>query len=84
MRMPAVAIVSTALLLSGAAQAMEIEQFDKMAGQDQSEYIGNLIAGAENALIDENRSDLAAQINTLFTTKKIPVMQTSWVCWNLK
>jgi hypothetical protein len=51
---------------------MEIRQFDKMADRDQSEYIGNLIVGAENALTDEGKPDLAAQIKTLFTTKKNP------------
>jgi hypothetical protein len=75
---------SVALLLTSAVQAMEIRQFDKMADQDQSEYIGNLIVGAENAMTDEGKPDLAAQIKTLFTTKKILVTQTSWVCWNLK
>jgi hypothetical protein len=63
-------IIFAAMLLSGAAQAMEIRQFDKMADQDQSEYIGNLIVGAENALTDEGKPDLAAQIKTLFTTKQ--------------
>jgi hypothetical protein len=61
---------SVALLLTRAAQAMEIRQFDKMADQDQSEYIGNLIVGAENALTDEGKPDVAAQIKTLFTTKQ--------------
>ena len=51
---------------------MEIRLFDKMADQDQSEYIGNLIVGAEKALTDEGKSDLAAQIKTLFTAKKNP------------
>jgi hypothetical protein len=66
------AILSVAILLSGPTQAMEIRQFDKMADQDQSEYIGNLIVGAENALADEGKPDLAAQIKLLFTTKKNP------------
>jgi hypothetical protein len=39
------------------------------AAQDQSEYIGNLIVAAENALTDEGRADLSAQIKHLFTTK---------------
>jgi hypothetical protein len=66
----AVACLSASLLAASAAQAMEIRQFDKLADQDQSEYIGNLIVGAENALIDEGKPDLAAQIKTLFTTKQ--------------
>src|ERR1700704_5139000 len=60
------------LLAASAAQAMEIRQFDKMADRDQSEYIGNLIVGAENALTDEGKPDLAAQIKSLFTTKNDP------------
>jgi len=64
------AFMSAAMLLPGMVQAMEIRQFDKMADQDQSEYIGNLIVGAENALTDEGKPDLAAQIKTLFTTKQ--------------
>jgi hypothetical protein len=63
------AILSAAVLFSGAAQAMEIRQFDKMADADQSEYIGNLIVGTENAVADEGRPEVAAQVNYLFTTK---------------
>jgi len=40
-----------------------------MAIQDQSDYIGDLIVGAERVLTDEGRSDLAAQVEHLFTTK---------------
>ena len=57
-----------AVLVAG-AQAMEIRQFDKMADRDQSEYLGNLIVGAENVLAGEGKSDLAARIKYLFTTK---------------
>jgi hypothetical protein len=62
-------ILSAATLFSGAAQAMEIRQFDKMASQDQSEYIGDLIVGAETALTGGGKADLAAQVKHLFTTK---------------
>ena len=65
MRMPALAIVSTALFLSGAAQAMEIEQFDKMAGKDQSEYIVVLIEGAQKVLIQSGKKDLADKVHIL-------------------
>jgi hypothetical protein len=61
--------LSAAMLFTGAAQAMQIQQFDKMAGQDQGDYIGDLIVGAENVLTDEGRPDLAAQVKHLFTTK---------------
>lgn len=70
MRAPTIAVIfSTALLFCGAAGAMEIRQFDKMANQDQSDYIGDLIVGAEKVLNDEGRPDLAAQVKQLFTTK---------------
>jgi hypothetical protein len=63
------AVLSASLLAVSAAQAMEIRQFDKMANQDQSEYIGDLIVGAENVLTGSGRPDLAAQVKHLFTTK---------------
>ena len=62
-------IASLAMLAGSAAQAMEIRQFDKLADQDQSEYIGGLIVGAENVLAGNGKPDLAAQIKHLFTTK---------------
>lgn len=61
--------LSAAMLFTSAAQAMEIRQFDKMADQDQSDYIGDLVVGAEKVLTDEGRPDLAAQVKHLFTTK---------------
>ena len=83
LRILVVSLLSASMLAASPAQAMEIRQFDKIADRDQSEYIGNLIVGAENALTDEGKPDLAAKIKTLFTTKKILVTQMSWVCWNL-
>jgi hypothetical protein len=64
----AVMVLSAALLAASAAQAMEIRQFDKMAVPDQSEYVGLLAQGAEKVLTGEGRSDLAAQVEHLFTT----------------
>ena len=40
-------ILSAAMLLCGTAQAMEIEKFDRMAAQDQSDFIVVLIEGAQ-------------------------------------
>jgi hypothetical protein len=57
--------LSMFVLAASAAQAMQIRQFDKMADRDQSEYIGDLIVGAENALASEGKPDLGAQIKTL-------------------
>src|SRR5579863_4765071 len=62
------AFMSAAMLLPNMVQAMEIRQFDKMADQDQSEYIGLLVQGAEKVLTDEGRADLAAQVDKLFLT----------------
>jgi hypothetical protein len=67
-RFLASAFLSEAMILTS-AQAMEIRQFDKMADQDQGDYIGDLIVGAENVLTGEGRADLAAQVKQLFTTK---------------
>lgn len=61
-------LASASLLLAGAAQGMEIEKFDKMAAQDQSEYIAVLIEGAQQVLIIEGKRELAAKIHALFTT----------------
>lgn len=64
----AATFLSVAMLFTSAAQAMEIRQFDRMADDDQAEYVGELIQGAENVLTDEGRPDLAAQVSHLFTT----------------
>ena len=62
------AFMAAAIVLPNIVQAMEIWQFDKMAVSDQSEYVGLLVQGAEKVLTDEGRSDLAAQVEDLFTT----------------
>jgi hypothetical protein len=64
--MPAIAL-SAAVLLSGAARAMEIWQFDKMAVRDQGDYIQLLVDGAQKVLIDDGHRDLAEQVYQLFT-----------------
>src|SRR5215472_1870920 len=69
-RVPALSGIAIALVFSaGATQAMEIRQFDKMADQDQSDYIGDLIVGAENVLSDAGKPELAEKVKYLFTTK---------------
>jgi len=60
--------LSAAMLFSGAARAMQIQQFDKMADADQKAFIIALIQGAERVLTDEGRPDLSAQVSKLFTT----------------
>lgn len=63
------AFMSVAMLVPNLVQAMEIRQFDTMADQDQSAYIGDLIVGAEKVLTAQGKPDLAAQVKHLFTTK---------------
>jgi hypothetical protein len=60
--------LSASLLVASAAQAMEIQQYDKMSNDDEGEYVGRLVGGAEQAFKDEGRADLAAQVDHLFTT----------------
>ena len=68
MRAPIFAtIFSAVLLISAAAQAMEIQKFDRMAVQDQSEYIVVLIEGAQKVLIASGKKDLARKVHDLFT-----------------
>jgi hypothetical protein len=61
--------MSAAMFSAGAAQAMQIQQFDKMASEDKGEYVGLLmVGGAEQAFKDEGRADLAEKVEQLFTT----------------
>jgi hypothetical protein len=60
-------LVATTLLATSAAQAMEIIQFDKMADQDQHDYVNALIVGAQKVLLHETRDNLATQVQNLFT-----------------
>ena len=64
-----VIFLSAALLFPGAAQAMTIQQFDKMAMSDQVEYIADLIDGAQKVLTNDGKPGVAAQVKFLFTTK---------------
>jgi hypothetical protein len=68
----AATFLSAAMLFTGVAQAMQIQQFDKMADPDQGEYIAELVQGAEKVLTEVGKPDQAAQIHQLFTTKKNP------------
>ena len=44
------AFLLATMLFTTVAQAMEIQQFDKMAVPDQGDYVGLLIGGAEQVL----------------------------------
>jgi len=67
----AATFLSAAMLFAGAGQAMQIQQFDKMAGDDQDEYVAELIVGAQQVLKDAGKPDLAEQVHTLFTTVNV-------------
>jgi hypothetical protein len=49
------------------ASAMEIQQFDKMTGPDQNEFVAELIIGAQNVLTAAGHPEQAAQVRKLFT-----------------
>lgn len=62
------AMTFVGILFSSVALAMEIWKFDKIAGQDQVEFIAELVQGAEKVLTDDGRPDDAAKVSHLFTT----------------
>jgi len=67
MRAPALAfLVSTIFVLMEPAQAMTIEKFDKMADDDQDEYVADLVVGAEKVLNEAKQSDKSAKVKNLF------------------
>jgi hypothetical protein len=63
-----VLLASAAVLFASAATAMEIQQYDKMAVEDQVAHQDLLIEGAVRVLRDGGRADLAAKAEHLFTT----------------
>jgi hypothetical protein len=62
---PAV-ILSAVMLLSGAAQAMDIVQFDQMTSQGRQAFLNFLPQAAETVLNQEGRSADAAKVHHLF------------------
>ena len=44
-------------------------KFDRMAIEDQKDYVGELVAGAQKVLSDAGHADQAEAVGTLFTTK---------------
>ena len=64
-----ISILAFVISLSICASALPIWQFDKMADDDQDEYIADLIIGAEKVLKDDGKPELAEQVHKLFTTK---------------
>ena len=63
-------VASAPLLFGSAARAMEIQQFDKMADDDQDEYAGALVVGAIRVLREAGQSDQAEKLRHLFTDIK--------------
>ena len=64
-----ITFLTIALLFPGAARAMTIQQFDKMAMSDQVAYIADLIEGAQKVLANDGKPGTAAQVKFLFTTR---------------
>ena len=61
------AVLSAAMFFSSAAQAMQIQLFDRMAAQDQQDYMTLLVDGAQKTLTDAGRADDAVKVHQLFT-----------------
>lgn len=60
------AIVTAAMLLSGAVQAMDIVLYDQMTAQDRQAFLNSLPKAAETVLNQERRSADAAKVRQLF------------------
>lgn len=59
--------VSAAMLLPNMARATDISDYFKMADQDRGRFNQTLLTGVEKLLKDEDRADLADQLDRLFT-----------------
>ena len=67
MRLSIFAAALTAGLLSGgAAQALEITQYDRLAAGDQSRFVDGLVKGAIDILNKSGHSDQAAKVRQIF------------------
>lgn len=60
-------LLSAAVLFASGAQAMPIEQYDKMATPDRSDYVVVLLAGAQKILLAAGNHEDLAKLNKLFT-----------------
>ena len=61
-----VAVVWAAAVLSSPSAAMEIEQFDRMAAEDQRHYLAFLVKETQKLLLEQGRRDLAEKVHRLF------------------
>lgn len=66
LKLLSVAFLSAALLSAGAAEAMDIIQYDLMTAQDQHAFLDSLSKDAETVLNQEGRSDDATKVFHLF------------------
>jgi len=62
----AATFLSAVMFFAGAAQAMEIRQFDKMAGDDQIRYVDRLAQSVEDA----TKGELLARVKRFFMPKQ--------------
>jgi hypothetical protein len=59
-------VLSAALLFTGAANAMQIPQYDKMAQSDKADYQVLLVDGAANALMDMASTNSLRSLSRFF------------------
>jgi len=62
----ATTLLSAAVLFARGAQAMPIEQYDKMSISDKSDYVVMLLSGAQKMLLAASNHDDLAKLNSLF------------------
>jgi hypothetical protein len=62
-------VLSAALLFTGAANAMQIPQYDKMAQSDKEDYRVLLVDGAANALDGHGKHEQSQKLIALFLDK---------------
>jgi len=60
------AFLCAAMLVTTSAHAMELQQFELMADDDQYRYIGDLLWGAMKVLRDGGKPEAAGQVSKLF------------------
>lgn len=69
------ALIAASLFLMGSAPAMDVRQFDKMAVEDQGDYVALLVQGAQKVLGDEDRNELASKV-AIYLLQFFPVTST--------
>jgi hypothetical protein len=71
-------VLSAALLFTGAANAMQIPQYDKMAQSDKADYQVLLVDGAANALDGHGKHEQSQKLIALFLDKSDNGGFTQW------